>query len=243
MVDSARGGSWSSRGREVAVIIIRMHGERGVVSRCFVYNWASGFLSPLHSADGESAYTTPLEVVAQVLERVFALHAPCVMQCSARVHIVDLGSGDGRFCIEAAARGLRAHGIDLDEGAVRSANAAARIAGVDQLATFEHADALGCELPTGTTIFVTYMLPSALPKIAARLQRTHADSQLWSIRWPCELESSGLADQGMRLVEATALRTRRGWSGVCIAMTGRSRLAVQAGAVQIILEGHGTLRQ
>src|SRR5690606_23908172 len=51
-------------------------------------------------------------------------------------YVIDLGSGDGRIVIEAAKRGARGHGVELEPELVELANANAREAGVADRAVF-----------------------------------------------------------------------------------------------------------
>jgi SAM-dependent methyltransferase len=56
--------------------------------------------------------------------------------------VLDAGCGTGRHAVLLAGRGLRVTGVDLAEGAIEQARAAAREAGVSAATTFHVADAL-----------------------------------------------------------------------------------------------------
>src|SRR3954463_6000238 len=79
--------------------------------------------------DGTVPYVqTPMEVVERML-RMAEVHAGDT--------VVDLGSGDGRIVIEAAKRGARGLGVDLDPSLVKLATRNAEHAGVRERARFE----------------------------------------------------------------------------------------------------------
>src|SRR5207344_823734 len=94
----------------------------------------------LASASGRSAAwddgVTPFVVSPDaVVERMLYLAQP-----KAGDRLVDLGSGDGRIVIEAAKRGAKGLGVDIDPRLVNLARANAKRAGVESLATFEVQD-------------------------------------------------------------------------------------------------------
>jgi cyclopropane fatty-acyl-phospholipid synthase-like methyltransferase len=67
--------------------------------------------------------------------------------------LYDLGSGDGRIVISAAAQyGVRAQGIDLDADLVARSRAAARTAGVEDLTTFVRGDLLAADLSPASVV-------------------------------------------------------------------------------------------
>src|SRR5690242_11105688 len=79
--------------------------------------------------DGTVPYVnTPMEVVERML-RMAEVHAGD--------YVIDLGSGDGRIVIEAAKRGARGLGVDLDPNLVKLASQNAQRAGVADRARFE----------------------------------------------------------------------------------------------------------
>src|SRR5712672_3150274 len=60
--------------------------------------------------DGTVPYVvTPMEIVERMLR---------MAEVGAADNVIDLGSGDGRIVIEAAKRGARGLGVDLDPGLV-----------------------------------------------------------------------------------------------------------------------------
>jgi SAM-dependent methyltransferase len=86
--------------------------------------------------------------------------------------VYDLGCGDGRIVIEAAKRGARAVGIDLDPQRIREARANARAAGVEDRVEFREGDLFEADVTPATV--VTLFL---WPHVNMRL-RPHLQSQL-----------------------------------------------------------------
>jgi len=71
--------------------------------------------------DGTVPYVqTPMEIVGRMLR---------MAEVRAGDFVIDLGSGDGRIVIEAAKRGARGLGVDLDPNLVKLATQNARQAG------------------------------------------------------------------------------------------------------------------
>lgn len=78
--------------------------------------------------------------------------------------IYDLGCGDGRLLVAAAARGARAFGVEYDERYVVKAKERARSAGVTELVEVVHGDACEVDLEPATKIFV-YLVPAGLGRL------------------------------------------------------------------------------
>ncbi|MDY6781693.1 MAG: class I SAM-dependent methyltransferase [Cyanobacteriota bacterium] len=72
--------------------------------------------------------------------------------------LYDLGSGDGRIPIAAAAFGTRGVGIDLDPQRIREAREKARCAGVGDRVEFREQDLFECDFSPATVVFL-YLLP------------------------------------------------------------------------------------
>jgi hypothetical protein len=109
--------------------------------------------------------TTPDEVV----ERMLALAGT-----GADDFVIDLGSGDGRIVIAAAAKfGAKGMGVDLDANLVAQSRENARQAGVAERARFEQRNAFGTDLSRATVVTI-YLLPQVIdwlqPKLLAQLQ-------------------------------------------------------------------------
>jgi hypothetical protein len=80
-------------------------------------------------------------------------------------HVVDLGTGDGRIAIAAGRRGASALGIDIDPVLIRSAQAAAQEAELDNRVRFRTENLF--RTPLGQAQVLTLFL---LPEINARLR-------------------------------------------------------------------------
>ena len=88
--------------------------------------------------------------------------------------VYDIGCGDGRIVIAAAQKyGARGVGIDIDEGLIARARAAAEAAGVSQLVSFRVQDAMTVDVSEATVVTL-YLLAASnaklRPLITARLQ-------------------------------------------------------------------------
>jgi precorrin-6B methylase 2 len=100
--------------------------------------------------------TTPDEVV----ERMLALAGT-----GADDFVIDLGSGDGRIVIAAAAKfGARGLGVDIDAKLVALSRDNARQAGVAERAQFEQRDALRTDVSRATVVTV-YLLPFLIDQL------------------------------------------------------------------------------
>ncbi|MCU1327132.1 MAG: putative methylase family (Precursor) [Bryobacterales bacterium] len=103
---------------------------------------------------------TPPEVVDAMLD---------LAKVSARDTIFDLGCGDGRIVIEAAAKyGARGVGIDLNPDRIEEARANAAKAGVADLVRFEAKDLFDADI-SDATVVALYLLPEANLRLRSRL--------------------------------------------------------------------------
>ncbi len=82
--------------------------------------------------------------------------------------LYDLGSGDGRIVIEAAKRGARAVGIEIDGELVERARRMAREAGVAPRATFRRQDLFAADFRDATVVTL-YLLPEVNLALRPRL--------------------------------------------------------------------------
>jgi protein-L-isoaspartate O-methyltransferase len=106
--------------------------------------------------------TTPPDVVDRMLTLAGVTPADVVY---------DLGSGDGRIPIAAAAKfGARGVGIEIDPKLVDEARANARAAGVDRLVEFRLQDALTADVSPATVVTL-YVLASGNAKLRPLLTR------------------------------------------------------------------------
>jgi len=107
---------------------------------------------------------TPHSVVRRMLE---------MAEVQPDDYLVDLGSGDGRIVI-AAVRDWdvkSAHGIDLDPVRVREARANARVAGVEDRATFEEGDLFEKDF-SAATVLTMFLLPGVNLRLLPVIQET-----------------------------------------------------------------------
>jgi SAM-dependent methyltransferase len=110
--------------------------------------------------DGTVPYVqTPSEIVERMLR---------MAEVGSGDTIIDLGSGDGRIVIEAAKRGARGLGVDLDPTLVRLATENARKAGVADRARFETRDIFETDL-SGASVIAFYLLPDFNAKLMPKL--------------------------------------------------------------------------
>ena len=110
--------------------------------------------------DGTVPYVqTPMEIVERMLR---------MAEVRPGDSVIDLGSGDGRIVIEAAKRGARGLGVDLDPNLVRLATRNARAAGVADRARFEVRDIFETDL-SGASVVTMYLLPDFNAKLEPRL--------------------------------------------------------------------------
>ena len=85
--------------------------------------------------------------------------------------VYDLGSGDGRIVITAAAKyGARGVGIDIDPERVREARANAVRAGVTDRVTFIQGDLFDLDI-TPATVVALYLLPELNLRLRPKLVR------------------------------------------------------------------------
>jgi len=110
--------------------------------------------------DGTVPYVqTPMEIVERMLR---------MAEVRKGDQLIDLGSGDGRIVIEAAKRGARGLGVDLDPNLVKLATQNARQAGLADGARFEVRDIFDTDF-SGATVITLYLLPDFNAKLQPRL--------------------------------------------------------------------------
>ncbi len=124
--------------------------------------------------DGEVPFVpSPAEVVDRMLR---------IAQVGKNDYLIDLGSGDGRIVIEAARRGARALGVDIDPTLVERARESARRAGVDARARFEVRDLFETDL-SAATVVTLYLLPEFNLRLAPRLLALRPGTRIVSHDW------------------------------------------------------------
>jgi ribosomal protein L11 methylase PrmA len=110
--------------------------------------------------DGTVPYVnTPMEIVDRMLR---------VAEVRSGDTVIDLGSGDGRIVIEAAKRGARGLGVDLEPSLVRLATRNAERSGVAERARFEVRDIFETDL-SGASVITMYLLPEFNARLLPRL--------------------------------------------------------------------------
>jgi SAM-dependent methyltransferase len=82
--------------------------------------------------------------------------------------VYDLGCGDGRILVEAARRGARAVGVDLDPARVREARANARAAGVADRIEVRQGDLFEADVRAATVVTL-FLWPEVNLRLRPRL--------------------------------------------------------------------------
>ena len=113
---------------------------------------------------------TPMEIVERMLR---------MAEVRAEDYVIDLGSGDGRIIIEAAKRGARGLGVDLDPNLVKAATENARKAGVADRARFETRDIFDTDLSPASVVTM-YLLPDFNAKLLPRLLKLKPGTRIVS---------------------------------------------------------------
>jgi SAM-dependent methyltransferase len=110
--------------------------------------------------DGTVPYVqTPMEIVERMLR---------MAEVGKGDYLIDLGSGDGRIVIEAAKRGARGLGVDLDPNLVKHATENAQRAGVSERAVFQQKDIFETDLSPASVV-AFYLLPDFNQKLMPKL--------------------------------------------------------------------------
>jgi SAM-dependent methyltransferase len=110
--------------------------------------------------DGTVPYVqTPMEIVERMLR---------MAEVGRDDYLIDLGSGDGRIVIEAAKRGARGLGVDLDPALVKHASENAQRAGVADRANFQVRDIFETDLSKASVV-AFYLLPDFNAKLMPKL--------------------------------------------------------------------------
>jgi len=110
--------------------------------------------------DGTVPYVqTPMEIVERMLR---------MAEVGKGDYLIDLGSGDGRIVIEAAKRGARALGVDLDPNLVKHATENAQRAGVSERVLFQQKDIFETDLSPASVV-AFYLLPDFNQKLMPKL--------------------------------------------------------------------------
>ena len=103
---------------------------------------------------------TPDDVIESMLD---------AMQLSDRDVLADLGCGDGRILIQAAQRGVRGIGVEIDADRAQSARQAVYDAGLAHLVTIETGDARDFDVSRCSAV-VAYLYPELLAELAPKMR-------------------------------------------------------------------------
>jgi SAM-dependent methyltransferase len=121
--------------------------------------------------DGTVPYVqTPMEIVERMMR---------MAEVRSGDYLIDLGSGDGRIVIEAAKRGARGLGVDLDPNLVKFATENARNAGVGERTQFAVRDIFETDL-SGATVVAFYLLPDFNAKLMPKLLKLKPGTRIVS---------------------------------------------------------------
>jgi SAM-dependent methyltransferase len=121
--------------------------------------------------DGTVPYVqTPMEIVERMLR---------MAEVKKGDYVIDLGSGDGRIVIEAAKRGARGLGVDLDPNLVKYATENAKAEGVQDRAEFAVRDIFETDL-SGASVVAFYLLPDFNAKLMPKLLKLKPGTRIVS---------------------------------------------------------------
>ena len=121
--------------------------------------------------DGTVPYVqTPMEIVERMMR---------MAEVKQGDYLIDLGSGDGRIVVEAAKRGARGLGVDLDPELVKLAGENAATAGVQDRAQFAVRDIFETDL-TGASVVAFYLLPDFNAKLLPKLLKLKPGTRIVS---------------------------------------------------------------
>ena len=173
---------------------------------------------------------TPMEIVERMMR---------MGEVGKGDYVIDLGSGDGRIVIEAAKRGARGMGVDLDPDLVALATENARKEGLQGKARFVAQDIFDTDLSPASVVTM-YLLPEFNKKLLPRLLALKPGTRIVSHDgeigdWPADekLEMrapekavgvGGLSKVELYIVPADARGT---WTGDIPSHGGRWRFEVK----------------
>ncbi len=113
---------------------------------------------------------SPPEIVAGMLD---------MAELQAGDSLLDLGCGDGRIVLAAAARGYRARGVDLDPRLIERCRASTREAGMTDRASFEVGNFFDTDL-TQADVITLYLLTSINRTLRQKLQSLRPGTRIIS---------------------------------------------------------------
>lgn len=96
--------------------------------------------------------------------------------------VIDLGSGDGRIPIEAAKRGARGLGIEIDPGLITESRRNAAAANVADRVEFRNQNLFEADLSRATVVTL-YLFPEVNMRLRPRLQALRPGTRIVSHNW------------------------------------------------------------
>jgi SAM-dependent methyltransferase len=138
----------------------------------------SGQFEPKSGRPGKDVEWVPTPQV--LVEKMLDL-----AKVTARDYVIDLGSGDGRTVLAAAARGARAHGIEFDAAMVALSQRNAAREGFSGRATFARADLFKSDLSKATVITM-FLLPQINLDLRPKLLNLKPGTRIVSNTWDME---------------------------------------------------------
>lgn len=134
----------------------------------FLRTLAAATLGLIASAALASAQAPRLDVIyvptpAETVDRMLTLAT-----VGPNDFVIDLGCGDGRIAIGAAALGARALGVDIDPARIREAKANAAAAGLTDKVTFREQNLFETAL-SDATVLTLYLLPELNLKLRPKI--------------------------------------------------------------------------
>jgi hypothetical protein len=141
----------------------------------------SGQFEPKSGRPGKDVEWVPTPQV--LVEKMLDL-----AKVTSRDYVIDLGSGDGRTVIAAAARGARAHGIEFDAAMVALSQRNAAREGFSGRATFARADLFKSDLSKATVITM-FLLPQVNLGLRPKLLNLKPGTRIVSNTWDMEVEA------------------------------------------------------
>jgi SAM-dependent methyltransferase len=126
----------------------------------------------LLAAIASGAFAQPYDVPYVPTPQVVVDEMLRLAEVTAHDFVIDLGCGDGRIPITAAAYfGARAHGVDIDPGRIAESHVNAKAAGVTHRVSFERANLFDIDISRASVVTM-YLLPEINLKLRPRLLAT-----------------------------------------------------------------------
>jgi SAM-dependent methyltransferase len=162
-----------------------------------------GVDKPTEALDLDVPYiTTPDNVVMTILN---------IAGVTSKDFVLDLGSGDGRIPITAAARfGAKGLGVEIDPALVQLSKDNAKLAKVEKLVDFKEQDLFATDLAQASVITM-YLLPDVNLKLKPALQKLKPGTRIVSHDWdmgdwqPDRMEVVAAPDKKVGLIKQSKI--------------------------------------